>query len=131
MTAVLTDNKGEPILGMPIAFNVNTTFGVLRIGAPYTDKNGMAKVNYTTTKEGILEFAASFPGGGGYEGSTSQVTRRLLTVSTATVSPFTPSGIAITLVVVVALSIWGLYVYVLSQLRGISKEGKTNERGDS
>ncbi len=113
---------------MPIAFAVNTTFGTLRIGAPYTDKQGMASVNYSASSLGTLEFAASFPGGAGFEANKFAVVRHLLYGHEEPLQTIlTPSYIAVIIVFTVVLSLWATFAFVLNQIRGIRREGKRKQ----
>lgn len=152
LIGTLTDSKGKPIVGMPITFSVNTTFGTLKLGLPYTDSKGMASVNYSIPIGRTLELVASFPGGGGYEASASHAVRQLSTVKAATPPEFLASfaagggstylvgellaaalplltvrNVAAGMAVTVVLSVWGTYIYVLRQIRGIVKEGESGK----
>ncbi len=125
----MKDNEGNPLVGMPVAFTVNTTFGPLRIGAPYTNKQGMASVNYSARSLGTLEFAASFPGGAGYEANKFTVARHFLYGGPEPLpSPLTFSGVSVIMIFIVVISIWTTFAFVLSQIRGIRREGKRQQK---
>jgi len=132
LIGTLTDNEGNPIEGMPIAFTVNTTFGTLRIASLYTNKQGTALANYSAGSIGMYEFAASFSGGGGYGASKFLVTRHILYAgSEPTESLFAPRNVAVGIAIGAVLSVWGAYAFVLGQLGGIFRERKKHQGGDN
>ncbi|MCS4538288.1 MAG: Ig-like domain-containing protein [Thaumarchaeota archaeon] len=132
LIGTLTDNEGNPIEGMPVMFTVNTTFGTLRIASLYTNKQGIALANYSAGSIGMYEFAALFPGGGGYGASKFLVTRHILYAGgEPTESLFAPRNVAVGIAIGAVLSVWGAYAFVLGQLGGIFRERKKHQGGDN
>lgn len=134
LTATLIDGENRPIAGMPVAFFVNTTFGTMKIGSPYTNSGGSASMNYSAARAGTLEFTGLFPGGGGYESSTSTVVIQLPAVETAPSNSFpglsllTARNAAAGIAAVVTLSLWGTYLYALLLVRGIAQAKKGGDK---
>lgn len=130
LKASLVDGEGKPIAGMPVVFAVNTTFGTMKIGSPYTNADGLASVNYSSARGGGLVFSALFAGGGGYGASKSDVVRQLPAVMAEPSQPLvTARNVAAGIVIAVVLSVWSIYLFVLRQIRGISQESRSLAKG--
>ncbi len=123
LMVTLTDVERRPLVGMPVAFYFNTTFGTFKIGSSYTDSRGIASLNYSIMMRNTLEGTASFPGGGGYEASTAHIIKQLPTVTAESTFPApTAKNVASGLAVIAILSVWGTYLFVIRQIRDISRE---------
>lgn len=76
----LIDEYGNPIVGKTINFYINGK----KIGSAITDSNGIARLNYTANKSGILNIVAEFTGNNTHYGSTANNMTNVSKIKTST-----------------------------------------------
>lgn len=112
---------GDPVPGMQVVFELETTFGWLELGRRFTNADGEVSLEYVPTGAGTFAFRVRFEGGPDLDPSEDVETATIGDVARDT--PF-PTATAIAFVVAVVVgSVWGAYAFVLLELRGIWIQG--------
>lgn len=122
--AELQDVQGKSLVGLPVSFYTNSTWGAVKIGTGYTNESGVAILGYPPAKQGTWEFRATFEGVKEFEASSSEPVVKVLpslTYSRQSEPMLDLRSSVVTLVGLVVASVWGTYAYVLSGLVRISK----------
>jgi len=73
VSATVKDSSGQPLSALPVKFYENTTFGKLWLGTVPTNSQGVATLNYTTSRVGSIQIIAENPGSAEYASITSSV----------------------------------------------------------
>jgi hypothetical protein len=142
----LTDEYGNPIPGVFVNFMVSTDFGSMSIGHNVTASDGTVKLVYRPSSLWPMTITAHFAGGAGYlpsnatETYTVDVGRSVPTtpyisgqsptvdLRVVGVPPLVANAIVI-LVLLVVVSVWSVYGFVLKEIFTIRKADK--EQGGS
>ncbi len=153
ISASVEDSSGEPVVGAPVRFYENTTFGELLLGNVATNSQGIAVLNYTSSRMGTVEITAE---GQGNTSKAITITLPVLTTQNGKVylevkPPSRPPGVfygisyppnlamigvprMMNIVIVllagfVILGVWSTYGYIWRQLANLPKHGTTQLLG--
>jgi len=154
ISATVKDTSGHPLVSIPVRFYENTSFGKLWLGTVPTNSQGVAVLNYTSSRTGKVQIIAENPGGTQYAQSSKSI---FVTMPSRTTDiggqiylgvrqPSQPSNIfygisyppnlamigvprltnliTITLVGVIVLGVWSTYAYLARQIAGLPKQGE-------
>lgn len=129
LTASLKDAQGAPVAKAEVTFFAEAelagTKGLMEIGIAKTDKEGVARIDYTPTVAGEQRVVARFEGMGLYGESEQAIQIRELAPQPAySVAPTGLSGLrdwAPLGVVLVLASVWGTFAYVLYNIYRIGR----------
>lgn len=148
ISAKMEDPNGHVVVGVPVRFYENTTFGELLLGSVVTNSQGVAILNYTSSRTGPVEITAESLGNAKSVGvtmpiSTIQAPDGKIYLEVNTPSRPTdvyygisyPSNLAmigvprlVNIVIVliaglVIVGVWGTYGYVWRQLANVPRAG--------
>jgi len=73
VSATAEDANGNPLVGVPIRFYENTTFGKLLLGTVATNSEGIAVLNYTVSRTGSIQLIAENQGSSEYASSSTSL----------------------------------------------------------
>ncbi len=131
LTAHVSDNEyNEPVAGAKVIFFVTADFFIkdlLEIGEAVTDKSGTAMIDYIPNQPGVIQIVASYKAGSNYEPAVGEAMVNVTGTSkplyqTMVGIPFPNSFLIWMISVVIILSaVWGTFMFVLYQVRGISR----------
>lgn len=146
--ASLLETTGTPLIGRPVKFVENTTFGSLWLNTTYTDSTGEAFLHFAPTTIGTVRIVANYPGDAAYSNSSNLISftvQSLVNVTGIEQPSFYglryPPNLAmiavsqivnaasVLIVGVLVLSIWSIYGYIGSQiLRLPGRRSQTAEK---
>lgn len=154
ISATVVDENGKPMVGVPVTFYENTTFGRLFLASVPTDTLGVAVLNFQPSRMGNIQILAENPGNAQYADSSKSI---LIIVASATAQTegeiylgmgqhTQPSGLfygisyppnlsmigitrsmnilVVILAGIVVLGVWSTYAYVGRQIARIPKVGQ-------
>jgi hypothetical protein len=154
LKARLTDKTGNALTGLIVNFYVSTDFGMMKIGYNVTDRNGVAQLTYQLASARNMTVAASFPGSGIYGGNNATApftppnAGTLFSSIGVETSPHPggeggffdirvvglPPEVSLSLVVIVLiviLSVWSTYAYVIGLILKIKRHNSKHKNGGS
>lgn len=122
ISATLRHPDGEPVANATVVFELDTTYGVLELGRAATNARGKASVLYVPAGPGSFTFRARFEGAPGLDAAADE---KDVDVGEAPPAPSSlPTATAIAFVVAIIVgSIWGIYGFILLDLRQVWVEG--------
>ena len=151
--ARVTDSAGNPITGLIVSFYVSTDFGMMEIGNNVTDKNGVARYDYTLASIRNMSVEAYFPGSGIYQSGNATTYLSPSNTGTVFVSiggeanhpveqggffdirlvgvPDNVSVVLVAIVLIAILSVWSTFAYVVGLLLKIRRHNLRKNGGGS
>lgn len=159
ITAMVRDENGQAIIGAPVSFYENTTFGRLFLGTMPTDSEGVAILNYNPSRTGIITIVAENPGTAQYADSSKSIP---ITIASGTTQaegkiylglrqpsqrtglfygityppnlsmigvPTLTNILAVIVASIVVLGVWSTYGYVVRQIANLPKYGEISQAG--
>jgi hypothetical protein len=73
ISATVKDTSGQPLAAVPVKFYENTSFGRLWLGTVPTNSQGVAVLNYTSSRTGKVQIIAENPGSTQYAHSSKSI----------------------------------------------------------
>jgi hypothetical protein len=73
ISATVKDTSGQPLTAIPVKFYENTSFGRLLLGTAPTNSQGVAVLNYTSSRTGKVQIIAENPGSTQYAESSKSI----------------------------------------------------------
>lgn len=148
MIIALDDLQGNPVPGVLVHFDLNTTLGWMEIGRNVTATAGYSEFMYPLGSSMVDVVAALFPGSGIYAPSNATATfapgisgdlggapflsgqNSLIDFRLVGIPPYV-TVIIVSLVLLVVASVWLTYGYVVKQILDIRRHSSKSEDGGS
>ncbi len=124
----LMDPAGNPIRDVEITFFIDADFmntiDNIEIGTIKTDENGLALIRYTLKQEGERTITAEFVGNEIFDATKASEPLKVVPGPETYVEerPFRMPGANITMVAIVLVGVWGLYLIAVLRFWYISRD---------
>jgi hypothetical protein len=146
IVAKVADEQGRPVVGVLVDFYISTLFGMMNVGTNVTSADGAASLLYPLPSAPEAYVEAAFRGSGNYEPSNATdsfvpsqlapaydsspyVSGQSPTVDTRLVGTAPLAAIfMVGTVIIVVLSVWSVYLYVIRQVVGIKRSSAKAEK---
>jgi mono/diheme cytochrome c family protein len=151
VSALLQQYNGYPVRDASVVFTRSTSWGIVEIATAKTGADGIASIVLPDMPEASLDLSAAFKGSQQFDASSDRITFQPGTVSNSSLASSDINGVMLsldepllapegslitpnppllpaTILVLVVGAIWTTYGYVVSQLVGIWKQGRTPPR---